>query len=122
VADNVYHYLNVKPHGTRACTVNLPKSRLDENELFALSEELLGVIRGGRPCVALALGPEPPLYMFSLFLARLITAQRVAHENGGEVKLCYANPDVIEIFSVCKFDSLFQFVPDFESALAEWKD
>ena len=96
MAEIAYRYLDVQPVGERACTVRLPNNRLDEGELVQLSEELLNLIATGRPRVALALGPEPPLYMFSVFLARLITAQRTYEINS---KVIQASDDMMGTIS-----------------------
>jgi anti-anti-sigma factor len=111
--------LVVERHGDAVC-VRLQRMQLDEHELYEVGEELLQVIRGGSPRVALTLGPEPPQFLFSVFLAKLITAQRVAHENGGELKLCNCSQEVLDIFDVCKLDTLFEFVPDAATALTDW--
>ncbi len=117
-----YRYLDVQYHG-KGVTARLRKLRMDETEINAFAEELNHLIaHGGCPRVALVLGPEAPLCMFSVFLAKLITSQRLAQEHGGELTICGASPNVLDIFDACKISDRFHFVPDVATALARWEE
>jgi anti-anti-sigma factor len=113
-------YIDVQHHGD-ACCVRMRQGRLDESEIAAMAEEFLELVEdGGCRKLALALGPRPPEFLYSVFLARLVQVRRALTERGGEMVLCYAGPDVLNIFACCSLDNLFRFYPDFESALAAW--
>jgi anti-anti-sigma factor len=101
--------------------VRLRRRQLDETEVLALAGELTGLVeQGGCRKLALALGPEQPECLYSVFLAKLISLQRVLREHGGELALCYATPEVLSIFEACSLDRMFTFVPDFDAAAARW--
>jgi anti-anti-sigma factor len=101
--------------------VRLRRPRLDEPEIGELAEELLGLVRNdGCRKLALSLGPRPPEFLYSVFLAKLISLQRNLRERGGEIVLCQAGPDVRSIFEACCLDTLFPFLPDFDAAVAHW--
>jgi hypothetical protein len=70
--------------------------------------------------LALSLGPDSPQCLYSVFLAKLITLQRMLREREGELVLCYVSPPVRSIFATCCLDQLFHFEPDFDGAVAYW--
>jgi anti-anti-sigma regulatory factor len=114
-------FTDVEKRGDVFC-VRLRRQRLDESEILALAEELLGLVRnGGCRKLALSLGPTPPEFLYSVFLAKLISLQRNLRERGGELAVCHAGPEVRSIFEACSLDGLFLFLPDFDAAVAHWK-
>ena len=115
-----YRHIEVERRGEAFC-VRLRQARLDETTIYELAGELreLVTVEGCRK-MALSLGPESPECMYSIFLAKLITLQRVLREHGGGLILCHVRPVVREIFAACCLEQLFCFRPDFEAALAEW--
>jgi anti-anti-sigma factor len=117
---SAFRYIDVERRGD-ACCVRLRRARLDEAEMCSLADELLAVAQG-ETChkLALALGPQPPEFLYSVFLAKLVQMRRVLAERGGDLILCHAGPEVRSIFSTCSLDALFHFEPDFDSALAAW--
>jgi anti-anti-sigma factor len=118
---NPSRFTEVEHRGDVFC-VRLRRPRLDEPELSELAEELLGLVRrDGCRKLALSLGPRPPEFLYSVFLAKLISLQRVLREHGGEIVLCHAGPEVRSIFEACCLDALFLFLPDFEAAVAHWQ-
>ncbi len=113
-------YIDVDRQG-ETCCVRLRQRRLEEAELAAMADELLALVEDeGCRKLALALGPQPPEFLYSVFLARLVQVRRAITERGGDMVLCYAGPDVRNIFACCSLDNLFRFYPDFESALTAW--
>jgi anti-anti-sigma factor len=117
----VHHqWIDVERRG-EVCCVRLRRAKLEEHELAALSEELLGLVENeGHRKVALALGPEAPEFLYSVFLAKLVQLRRLLADRAGELLLSYAGPEVRNIFTACALDKIFQFVPDFDAALAHW--
>ena len=103
------------------CCVRLCHTRLDEAMIHELAGELRSVAAND-DCrkMALSLGPESPECLYSIFLAKLITLQRVLRERQGELVLCDAQPMVREIFTACGLDQMFLFLPDFDAAIAHW--
>jgi anti-anti-sigma factor len=115
-----YRYIDVDCRGEVWC-VRLRQPRLDEPSIYEATGELRNLVTHDS-CrkMALSLGPESPECMYSIFLARLITLQRVLREHDGELVLCHAQPEVHDIFAACSLDQLFHFLPDFDAALAYW--
>lgn len=115
-----YRYLEVDSQG-EICYVRLRQARLDEPAIQEATGEMRNLVtHGGCRKMALSLGPESPECLYSVFLARLITLQRVLREHQGELVLCHVQPAVHDIFAACGLDNLFVFLPDFDAALARW--
>ena len=98
--------------------VRLRNRRLDEVELADLTDELIGLLDNGCRLMALSLGPEPPLFLYSVFLARLVTLQRMLRERGGALILCELKPEVMRIFEACRLELQFRFARDLDEASA----
>ena len=115
-----YRHIHVDQRGDVFC-VRLRQPRLNEPMIYELSGELRGLVtQDGCRKMALSLGPESPECLYSVFLAKLITLQRVLREHDGELVLCHAKPAVRDIFEACCLDQLFTFLPDFDAAVAHW--
>jgi hypothetical protein len=98
--------------------VRLRNQRLDEAELADLNDEFLRLLDEGGRLMALSLGPEPPLFLYSVFLARLVTLQRMLRERGGALVLCELNHEVMRIFEACRLELQFRFARDLDDATA----
>lgn len=115
-----YRYVDVDRRGEVWC-VRLRQSRLDEPSVYEATGELRHLVtEDGCRKMALSLGPESPECLYSVFLARLITLQRVLNENRGELVLCHVQAPVHDIFAACSLDHLFRFLADFDAAIAYW--
>ena len=80
--DSASHFLDVDRRDELYC-VRLRIRRLDEEQLTAMTDELFALIKDeGCRKLALCLGPEPPQFLYSVFLARLVAVQRVLREKG----------------------------------------
>lgn len=113
-----YHYIDVACRGEVFC-VRIPQKRLDEPMLLDMAGEVRNLIaEAGCRKMALSLGPESPECLYSIFLAKLISIQRLLRERQGELVLCHAQPAVRDIFASCCLDQLFHFLPDFEAAVS----
>lgn len=113
-----YRHVKVERQGEVFC-VRLRSTRLDEAQIYQLAEELVTLVtRDGCRRMALALGPEPPDCMYSVFLAKLVTVQRVLVEHGGALVLTALAPVARAVFEACLLDRAFTFAPDFPSAVA----
>jgi anti-anti-sigma factor len=116
--DRPYRYIEVDRQADVFC-VHLTNRRLDESQVIELADELLHLItEGGCRKLALSLGPGSPEFIYSVFLAKLITVQRVLGEHGGQMVLCELSEPVHDIFEACRLDSRFHFVPDIPAAVA----
>jgi hypothetical protein len=114
--------LEIQRRGEVFCA-RLRRHRLDEGELAEVVEALEALVtQGGCRRLALSLGPEPPEFLYSVFLARLIHLQRVLRDHGGALVLCQVGPEVHSIFTSCRLDTMFTFVADFDAAVAHWAD
>jgi anti-anti-sigma factor len=118
--DHPYRYLEVDRQEDVFC-VRLACRRLDETQVHDLANELFALItQDGCRKLALSLGPHPPEFIYSVFLAKLITIQRILGEHGGGMVLCEVSPIVHDIFEACRLDTRFHFVADFPAALASF--
>ncbi len=115
-----YHYIEVERRGDVFCT-RLRQKHLDEPMIHEMAGELRQLV-ADESChlMALSLGPEAPECLYSVFLAKLITLQRILREKQGELVLCHVSPPVRSIFATCCLDQLFHFEPDFDAAIAYW--
>lgn len=115
-----YHLIEVEQRGEVFCT-RLLHTRLEEPKIYELFGEMRHLITdGGCRKLALSLGPKPPECLYSVFLAKLISLQRILREHQGELVLCHARPAVREIFAACCLDQLFHFLPNFDAAVAHF--
>jgi anti-anti-sigma factor len=113
----VLRYLDLERRGD-VCCVRFRRGRLDEREIHDLTEELLAAGLADA-CSRLVLsfgGPQPPQLMYSIFLARLITLQRLLGEQGRELVLCDVGPAVQAIFEACRLHDYFHFAADLAAA------
>ncbi len=114
-----WQHIEVEQRGDVSC-VRLKQYRIEEPDMPDLASELISL--GSTPgCkkVALSLGPQPPECLYSVFLAKLMTVQRRLAEQGCTLVLCEAGVEIKALFRVCKFAEHFQFLPDFDAAVAE---
>jgi anti-anti-sigma factor len=115
-----YRHIKVDRRGDVFC-VRLTRHMLDEMAIHEMFNELRSLVtEEGCRRLALSLGPDRVECLYSVFLAKLITLQRVLRENGGELALCHVQPPVHEIFEACSLDKLFSFRSDFDDAGAQW--
>jgi anti-anti-sigma factor len=114
-----FEHIRVDRKGDVFC-VRLKQKRLDESEVYRLSEELLCLV-SEQNCrrLALSLGPEEPQCLYSVLLAKLITLRRRLLENGGALRLCDASVAVLDAFDACQLKEYFDFVPDMQRAIEE---
>ena len=116
--DSAHRYLEIDRRDDLCC-VRLRIRRLDEEQLTAMTDELFALIKEeGCRKLALCLGPEPPQFLYSVFLARLVAVQRVLREHDGSLVLCELRPEVFRIFEACRLDTQFQFAPNLEEGCA----
>ncbi len=113
-----YQHLGVERAGDVFC-VRLRHARFEEAALYELCDELTRLVsEGGCRKLVLSLGPREPEFLYSIFLAKLVTLQRRLKEGGGALKLCDVGPDTMDIFDACGLTPLFEFCPDKAAALA----
>jgi anti-anti-sigma factor len=113
-----YRHLDVEHRGDVYC-VRLRNRRLDEAELGEMTDELLNLVKvDGCRKMALSLGPEPPLFLYSVFLARLVSLQRQLREQGGGLVVCELRPELYKIFEACRLDTQFHFARTVEAGCA----
>ncbi|MFL5246022.1 MAG: STAS domain-containing protein [Gemmataceae bacterium] len=116
--DRSYRHIVVNPVEDVFC-VALKDTRLDEAEVYEWADEVLSLLndRGCRKLV-LALGPDSPDCLYSVFIAKILMLRRRIVEQGGIMKLCSVSPHVKSVFEACQLTNYFDFHPDRESALA----
>src|SRR5437660_1689120 len=99
--------------------VRLVHAQLDESGLEELGAEVARIIdeEGCRKMV-LALGPEDPLCLYSVFLAKQVSLQRRLAGAGGGLALAGLSDNTESIFHVAGLHNFFFFYPDSEKAVA----
>jgi anti-anti-sigma factor len=113
-----YTMIDVEKKGDVSC-VRFRESRLNEDELYALCGELVRLVdEDGCRKMVLSLGPPEPEFLYSIFLAKLVSLQRRLREKGGALRLADVGPNTLRIFDACRLVPLFDFAPDREAALA----
>jgi anti-anti-sigma factor len=112
------HHVNAERRGDVFC-VSLRERRLDEHAVYETADELLSLISDdGCRKLALRLGPEALVCLYSVFLAKLVTVQRKLREHGGALKLYDVPPEVHDVFKACRLHDHFDFAPDEAAAVA----
>jgi stage II sporulation protein AA (anti-sigma F factor antagonist) len=107
-----YRHISVAWSGDVTC-VRLRKVQFTEDELYELFDDLNQLVeQDGCRKLVLSLGPEEPQFLYSVFLAKLVSLQRRLNARNGGLKLCEVSPDTMKIFEVCRLDRLFEFHPD----------
>jgi anti-anti-sigma factor len=112
-----FKQITFEQHGDVYC-VRLAHPEVDENGLEELSAEVARVIdeHGCRKMV-LVLGPEDPLCLYSVFLAKLVNLQRRLGAAGGALALAGLSDNTERIFQAAGLHSLFCFYPDQKTAV-----
>jgi hypothetical protein len=106
-----YRHLYVRRDGDLFCA-HLRQHQLDESQLMEMCAELLRLLDDGCRRLVLSLGPPDPEFLYSVFLAKLVSLQRRLNGAGGALKLAHVSPDTWKIFEACRLHGLFDFVPD----------
>jgi anti-anti-sigma factor len=113
-----YHYLLVERVGD-VFYVRIRQRRLDEPGVHALADEIVSLITDqGCRKLALSLGPEEPVFLYSVFLAKMVMIRRRLTEVGGRLALCDASANVQNIFAATRLDEHFDFFPNRAAAVA----
>jgi anti-anti-sigma factor len=112
-----YRHIEIERPGDVHC-IRLRQPQLDEAALYELCDELTQLVaQDGCRKMVLSLGPEEPRFLYSIFLAKLVTLQRRLQAGDGGLKLCDVGPDTKNIFEACGLVRLFEFYPDKGAAL-----
>ena len=111
--------IEVDRHGDVFC-VRLRKREMEEDDLHEFGDDITRLIQDeGCRKLVLNLGPDGPLCLYSIFLAKLVSIQRRLQQAGGSLKMAHVAPDIFKIFEACKLQTLFEFCPNQETAIAE---
>jgi hypothetical protein len=103
-----YRFIDVAQRDGRFY-VQLRQRQLAEQQIHDLFAEMNGLVKNeGCRSFVLSLYNDPEC-LYSVFLAKLITLQRLLTERGGELRLSEVSPQVRAIFEACKLDRHFTF-------------
>jgi len=107
--------------GDVAC-IRFLRAQLDENGLEEWVKDI-GQLMDEDHCnkMVLTLGPEDPLCLYSVFLAKLVNLQRRLAANGGTLALAGLSNNTQHIFQVTGLDKFFAFYPDTDKAVVAMK-
>ena len=96
------------------CDVTVVKFRdrqiLDRVEITGLGEELYKLAEKDQ--VKLLLDFSSVQFLSSEVLGKLISMQRKVKSRNGTVKLCNLSPEILEIFTLCNLDLIFDIKKD----------
>src|SRR5947209_3310925 len=96
--DRPYRQISVARQGDVFC-VRLLRRSMAEEDLHEFSDELNKLIeKDGCRKMVLNLGPDGPLCLYSIFLAKLVSLQRRLLQAGGGLQLAHVSPDIYKIF------------------------
>jgi anti-anti-sigma factor len=99
--------------------VRLLHAEVDENGLEELSAEVARLIdEDGCRKMVLELGPEDPLCLYSVFLAKLVSLQRRLAASGGALALAGLSQNTEHVFQVAGLHNFFSFYPKPGAAVA----
>jgi stage II sporulation protein AA (anti-sigma F factor antagonist) len=117
--DHSFEQIDTEQKADVVCA-RLRQRRLSEADVLQFGDELLNLIteHGCRKLVV-SLGPGPLQCLYSVFLAKLVTARKRIDERGGKMVICEAHPETLHVFEVCQLDQYFDFAPDQGTAVAE---
>lgn len=96
-----------------------PQGRLDALTVSSFENELRDHMSQGTACAVVDF--ENVTYISSSGLRVLLTARRMAHGQGGDVKLCRLSPRVREIFEMVGFNQVFGIYDSIEEAQAAFE-
>ncbi|MFO0969082.1 MAG: hypothetical protein U0793_26305 [Gemmataceae bacterium] len=112
-----FNQIDAEQRGDLYC-VRLRHQHVDEKGLEELGAEIARLIdEKGCNKLILLLGPEEPLCLYSVFLAKLVNLQRRLRSNGGALALAELSAETEKIFQVAGLDKFFTFYPDRDTAL-----
>jgi anti-sigma B factor antagonist len=107
-------------HGPITAVRLLDKRLLDEVSIGRVYAEITEAIRNDSPPL-LILGFSRVEFLSSAALGILLKLRQDVKQAGGQIHLAGIRPDVREVFTITKLDSLFQFHADIEDAVAKVK-
>jgi hypothetical protein len=116
-----YRHISVTRQQDVLC-VRLKHSRLEENEIHQVGDEILAACSEPECRVALSLGPGTPYCLYSVFLAKLVAIRNALLRHGGRMVLCDASPNAYGAFEACQLHKEFIFVPDFAAAIEHFNE
>jgi hypothetical protein len=117
-----YRHLEVRREGEVFCA-RLREFRLSEPQLYEMCGELLRLPdKDGCRKLVLSLGPPEPEFLYSVFLAKLVSLQRRLDGAGGALRVVTTSAATMSIFAACRLDTLFHFAPDEATAVQELAD
>ena len=99
--------------------VRLKNPELQEPEVHEFADELTSLVTDdGCRKLVLALGPEAPRLIYSVFMGKLLMVRRRLQDAGGALKLCAVPPAVRGVFDALQLTQYFDFYPDQDAAVA----
>lgn len=98
-------------------TVRLRQIMFNDLELEELGAEIARLVdEEGCRKIILALGPEEPQCLYSVFLAKLVNLQKRLENDGGTLALAHLNPTALAFFQAAGLEKFFNFYLDVETA------
>lgn len=96
-------------------TVLMPIGRLDSAESLSFEDKLMGILDDGASQILV--DGDSLDYISSAGLSVLLMGAKRLRASGGRIALCGLNDHVTQVFTVSRFDALFDIFPDRNAAL-----
>ena len=93
------------------------KKILDESNIQIIGNQLYGLLEeDGRKKIVLDFSNVE--YLSSAALGKLITMNNKVKAAKGKLRLCSIRPDIYEVFTITRLNTVFDIKPDRDTALA----
>jgi hypothetical protein len=116
--DRPYRYIDVDRQAPVFC-VRLKKSSFNEVELEELGAEIARLVdEEGCRRLVLALGPEEPHCLYSVFLAKLVNLQKRLENDDGVLAIAELSSTGQAIFQAAGLERFFRFFANAAEARA----
>ena len=115
--ERCFKYFSLEPRGTN-CVVRLIPLEYDEAMLEPMGAEIARLLdEEGYRNLVLALGPNDPDCLHSVFLAKLLNLKKRLEAQGGELLLTNLSEHTRSVLQIVGLEKHFRYYDDPEAAL-----
>jgi anti-sigma B factor antagonist len=109
-------------HNTQDCVIIslLSQQYLEEGEIAELERSLLELI-SKTDILNIVLDFETVKFLSSAVLRVLIKVHTVIGQRHGQLRLCFIDPKILEVFKITKLDKVFDIRANIDAALESFK-
>ena len=119
--DRPFKQIEIEQYGDVYC-MKLVHAQLDENGLDEFSSDIARLLdENGCRKLVMILGPQDPLCLYSVFLAKMVNLHKRLVGAGGGLVLAGVSENTQRIFQVAGLHKYFRFCSDPEKAMESLK-